>query len=297
MRNILLGKIHLKVSFKEKYFQYKKVVYFCKKSKINFTMLKIYQVDAFTDRVFSGNPAAVCPLEKWLPDEVMQNIAAENNLAETAFFVPSEDGFDLRWFTPTVEVDLCGHATLATAHIIFTEMNHDTNAILFNTKSGILTVTKIEVGYKMDFPADMPKPLEGNKIISDSLGVPIDSVLKGKDDYIAVLSNQKALENLQPDFALMATLKSRGLIVTAPGDSVDFVSRCFYPQSGVDEDPVTGSAHTAMTPYWSIRLGKDTLTAQQISARGGKLVCALEGDRVFLYGRAVTFLRGEVLAR
>jgi len=257
-------------------------------------MTRIFQVDAFTSELFKGNPAAVCPLEKWLPDETMQAIAAENNLSETAFFIPGEDGFDLRWFTPTTEVNLCGHATLATAHILFEELHHDSIGILFNTKSGILTVTKIDPGYRMEFPMDIPKEIGGNVLINEGLGIIPQKVLKGKTDYLAILNNQEELENIQPDFSIIAQLKSRGLVVSAPGKDVDFVSRCFFPQSGVNEDPVTGSAHTMLAPYWSKVLDKDTLSAKQISKRGGKLVCALENNRVLLYGQAKTYLRGEI---
>lgn len=256
--------------------------------------MHLYQVDAFTDKLFSGNPAAVCPLDKWLPTELMQNIAAENNLAETAFFVPNEDGFDLRWFTPTVEVNLCGHATLATAHVLFTELGYAEDSVFFDTKSGVLTVTKIEEGYRMDFPADEPKEIAGNAIVTESLGLTPDAMYRGKDDYMAVVKTQQILEELQPDFRKLATLKSRGLIVTAPGEKVDFVSRGFFPQSGIDEDPVTGSAHTTLTPYWAKRLGKDTMSAYQLSKRGGKLVCAMEGNRVLMYGRCVTYMKGDV---
>ena len=257
-------------------------------------MPKIFQIDAFTNERFKGNPAAVCPLEKWLPDETLQAIAAENNLSETAFFIPGEDGYDLRWFTPTTEVDLCGHATLATAHVLFEELGHEGIGILFNTKSGILTVTKIDPGMRMDFPVDVPKEIGGNVLINQGLGLTPQKVLKGKSDYLAILNSQEEVENINPDFTKIAQLKSRGLIVSAPGKNVDFVSRCFFPQSGVDEDPVTGSAHTTLTPYWSEVLKKDTLSARQLSQRGGKLVCALENNRVLLYGQAVTYLRGEI---
>lgn len=257
-------------------------------------MLKIYQVDAFTSELFKGNPAAVCPLKKWLPDETMQAIAAENNLSETAFFIPGEDGYDLRWFTPTTEVDLCGHATLATAHVLFEELDHEGIGVLFNTKSGMLTVTKIDPGMRMDFPIDVPKELAGNTLINEGIGITPEKVLKGKSDYLAVLNSQEALEKIQPNFSIIAKLKSRGLVVTAPGRDVDFVSRCFFPQSGVDEDPVTGSAHTMLTPYWSEVLKKDTLSAKQLSTRGGKLVCALEDNRIKLYGQAKTYMRGEI---
>ena len=258
-------------------------------------MIKIFQVDAFTDQLFKGNPAAVCPLKKWLPDETLQAIAAENNLSETAFFIPGEDGYDLRWFTPTTEVDLCGHATLATAHVLFEELDHEGIGVLFNTKSGILTVTKIDPGMRMDFPVDIPKEIGGNNFINQGLGLTPQKVLKGKTDYLAILSSQEEVEKIEPDFTAISQLKSRGLIVSAPGKEVDFVSRCFFPQSGVDEDPVTGSAHTTLTPYWAEILKKDTLSARQISKRGGKMVCALENNRVLLYRQAKTYLRGVVV--
>ena len=200
----------------------------------------------------------------------------------------------MRWFTPTTEVDLCGHATLATAHVLFEELNHEGIGILFNTKSGILTVTKIPPGMRMDFPVDIPKEIVGNNFINQGLGVTPQKVLKGKTDYLAILSSQEEVEKIEPDFTAISQLKSRGLIVSAPGKEVDFVSRCFFPQSGVNEDPVTGSAHTTLTPYWAEVLIKDTLSARQISKRGGKMVCALENNRVLLYGQAKTYLRGEV---
>lgn len=257
-------------------------------------MIKLFQVDAFTDTLFSGNPAAVCPLDKWLPDATMQSIAAENNLAETAFFVPEAEEFGLRWFTPTVEVNLCGHATLATAHVLFEELDYKEESIFFKTKSGTLIATKIQQGLRLDFPIDVPKPIAGNNIINEGLGLIPQAVLRGKDDYLAILSSQSEIENLQPDFQKIAQLKSRGLVVSAPGKDVDFVSRCFYPQSGVNEDPVTGSAHTMLTSYWSEKLGKDTLTARQLSKRGGKLVCAVRENRVLLYGTGKIYLRGTI---
>ncbi len=254
--------------------------------------LKIYQADAFTDRLFGGNPAAVVPLQTWLPDDILQKIAAENNLAETAYYLPD---FSLRWFTPGTEVKLCGHATLAAAHIIFTETEYAKNSISFSTKSGILTVEKSENGYRMDFPADQIERVKNPPAgIAEGLGVRVKEVWKGDTDYMVVLENEAAVRDLKPDFRALNTYAARGTIVTASGDETDFISRCFYPQAGIDEDPTTGSAHTTMTPYWANRLGKNRLTARQISRRVGHLVCELKGERVLLSGGAVTYLRGEI---
>ncbi|HMQ60954.1 MAG TPA: PhzF family phenazine biosynthesis protein [Flavilitoribacter sp.] len=257
--------------------------------------LRQFQVDAFAARPFEGNPAAVVPLENWLPDELMQAIAMENNLAETAFFVPESEGFRLRWFTPAVEVDLCGHATLASAHILFQHLNWSQDAIPFFTRSGKLTVNRVsDRAYAMNFPADFARRVDTPPVIVTGLGVEPLEVLRGKDDYLAVLSGEEEVLNLQPDFRAIGSLSSRGLIATAPGKEVDFVSRCFFPQSGIDEDPVTGSAHTAMTPYWSAKLGKVSLKARQLSRRGGEVGCTLSGDRVILEGLAVTVLEGTL---
>ena len=258
--------------------------------------MQIFQIDAFTDRLFQGNPAAVIPLGAWLPDEQLQRIAAENNLSETAFFVPrSEGGFDLRWCTPTVEVDLCGHATLATTHVLYTQLGYAAPQIVFHTRSGKLTTRRIaENRYELDFPADRlqadPPPPE----LLEAIGAIPTEVYAGREDWMLVFDRQEQIEALLPDFRLMAQIPSRGVIATAPGREVDFVSRCFFPQSGIDEDPVTGSAHTTMTPYWARRLDKALLTAAQLSTRGGRLECELRGDRVFLRGDCVTYLKGEV---
>jgi PhzF family phenazine biosynthesis protein len=259
--------------------------------------LKIYQVDAFTEKLFGGNPAAVVPLKKWLPDSVMQQIAAENNLAETAYIVPTggASDFHLRWFTPTIEVRLCGHATLATAHTLWQHLKFQKETIAFESKSGILGVSRNGEMYTLDFPVDI---LRGANEAAETLGKALKikplEVFKGNDDYMVVLPKQSDIENLKPDFALLKTLDARGIITTAKGDKVDFVSRSFFPAAGVDEDPVTGSAHTTMMPYWVEKLGKKTLTAQQISARKGDLVCTLEGNRVFISGKAVTYLMGRI---
>ena len=257
--------------------------------------LTIYQVDAFSTQLFSGNPAAVCPLESWLPDETMQNIAMENNLAETAFYTKKGNEFELRWMTPTVEVQLCGHATLASAHVLFQHEGFSDKEIKFHTKSGVLTVRQNGDLYEMNFPADFAKAVQAPQAIIDGLGIHPEETYLGKDDYMVILANQEMVENISPNFRKIASLTNcRGVLATAPGRDCDFVSRCFFPQSGVDEDPVTGSAHTLMTPYWAKRLGKNILHAQQLSRRKGNLQCTLEGERVKLMGAAKTYLQGEI---
>ena len=256
-------------------------------------MLPIYQVDAFASELFRGNPAAVVPLEEWLPDTVLLSIALENNLSETAYLVPDRNGYHIRWFTPVVEVALCGHATLASAHVVFSELGFDGETIEFQSKSGPLTVKCGGSGYIMDFPAEPSDSCDVPKPLTEGLGLEPDLVMKGTD-YLAVVSTQLQIEKLAPDFRKLARLKSRGLIVTAPGDDCDFVSRCFFPQTGVDEDPVTGSAHCQMTPYWVDRLGKSKLVARQLSARGGEVICKMQGDRVLLEGQAVKYLEGKI---
>lgn len=256
--------------------------------------LTIYQADAFTSRVFGGNPAAICPLDDWLSDELMQSIAAENNLAETAFFLKQGEHYGLRWFTPVAEVDLCGHATLATAHIMYTELDYAAPEISFETRSGILKVKRQDASYVMNFPADPLTTVEAPNEVIEGLKLSPKETYRGKTDYLVVIDSQEQLEALTPDFRVLAEGDVRGTIVTAPGTEVDFVSRCFYPQYGIDEDPVTGSAHTTLTPYWAERLGKKELTAQQLSSRKGELLCTYLGDRVELRGQAVTYLRGEI---
>lgn len=253
----------------------------------------IYQVDAFTEKPFGGNPAAVCPLKEWISDELMQNIAAENNLSETAFFVKEGDVFGLRWFTPAVEVDLCGHATLATAHVLFDELGYEREEVNFETKSGRLIVKKEGNRLLMDFPSDKMPKVEAPPILFQALGIEPTSNTYKTDDYMVVLDKEKEVSALQPDFRLMKEVNSRGVIVTAPGDEVDFVSRFFAPQSGIDEDPVTGSAHTKLTPYWSDVLGKQEMEARQISVRLGVLTVRDKGERVEILGKAVTVLKGE----
>lgn len=255
--------------------------------------IHIYQVDAFTNSLFKGNPAAVCPLQSWLPERQMQAIAAENNLSETAFFVKVNEEYELRWFTPTVEVDLCGHATLATAHVLYEHMGFVGKEVRFQTKSGLLTVQKSGKHLVMNFPADFMSQVDAPSVLFQALGARSEEVFKS-DDYMVVLESEECVAKLAPNFGLLAEVDARGIIVTAPGEKTDFVSRFFAPQSGIDEDPVTGSAHTKMTPYWSKRLDKQVLTARQISSRGGDLVCELKEDRVEIKGQAVSFMKGEI---
>ncbi|RDV13741.1 PhzF family phenazine biosynthesis protein [Pontibacter diazotrophicus] len=257
--------------------------------------IKLYQIDAFTDKVFHGNPAAVCVLNEWLEDKTMQQIAAENNLAETAFVVQNGRDYEIRWFTPTVEVDLCGHATLAAAHVLFHFYNHPSNTINFQSrKSGLLTVDKAGEELTLDFPADVYQRVEAPQALVSALGVTPAEVYKGRTDYLLLFQTQKDIEGLAPDFRTLASVEARGVIVTAPGDEVDFVSRFFCPQVGIDEDPVTGSAHTTLTPFWSQKLSKKVLSAKQVSARQGDLRCEFLGDRVKITGRAVAYLSGEI---
>ena len=258
--------------------------------------IPLYQVDAFTTRLFGGNPAAVCPLSEWLPEATMQAIAAENNLAETAFFVPQADAYLLRWFTPTVEVELCGHATLASAYVVTRILSPERRSVTFDTlKAGPLVVTRDGDLLAMDFPAWPPEEKPADPRVLAALGPrPVESfVARGRT--LAVYDRAEEVARLQPDFAAMHRVEGADAIVTAPGrDGVDFVSRYFAPNYGVDEDPVTGSAHCVLTPYWAARLGKEQLTARQISARGGELTCTLRGDRVTIAGHAVLYLEGAI---
>ena len=259
--------------------------------------IKIYQIDAFTDRLFAGNPAAVCILETWLDDKLMQSVANENNLAETAFVVPKGKDFEIRWFTPWVEVDLCGHATLATAFVLFNLHHFPDSLIRFHSrKSGLLTVERKEDMLFLDFPTDTLERLteEQSAVLERCIGIkPIESY-KGKSDYLAVIDNESSVQTLQPDLDKISKLDARGLIVTAKGDNVDFVSRFFAPQLGVDEDPVTGSAHTSLLPFWSAKLSKNQLIANQLSKRGGQLVCEYKNDRCLIGGKAQLYLTGEI---
>lgn len=255
--------------------------------------IRQYQVDAFTEKLFAGNPAAVCPLDAWLDDSLLQAIAEENNLSETAFFVPIENGFQLRWFTPLAEVDLCGHATLAAAHVLFEELDYEHSAIEFDTRSGKLFVGKMKGRLVMEFPAVQASYCDTPKALIEGLGQTPTEVLAA-DDYLAVFETEEQVLALSPDSVKLAQLDRRGVIVTAPGKNVDFVSRFFAPKLGIPEDPVTGSAHCALTPYWAPKLGKTSLQAFQASRRGGYLECELRGDRVLLTGSAVTFMKAEI---
>lgn len=254
---------------------------------------KQYQVDAFATRVFEGNPAAVCPLDSWLDDRLLQAIANENNLSETAFFVPTERGFHLRWFTPVAEVDLCGHATLATAHVLFEILGFPGKQIVFQTKSGELVVESEAGLLRMNFPARPPQLCSIPDALVDGLGRSPQEVWAA-NDYIAVFESEEIVRSIVPYFAKLQELDLRGVIVTAPGKDVDFVSRFFAPKIGIAEDPVTGAAHCELTPYWAQRLGKNTFEARQVSARGGRLSCQLQGNRVILAGQAVTFMVAEI---
>ncbi len=255
--------------------------------------MKIYIANAFSNRKFGGNPAAVIPLDEWLNDMLMQKIAAQNNLAETAYFVQQDEDYAIRWFTPTVEVDLCGHATLASAHVLFEHMNYMGSQIVFHSKSGPLQVNRHGDKISLNFPANAPEKISDDGLIEKSLGIRPLAVFKSRFDYMVLLGNQSDIETLKPDLVLVSKLPARGLIVTAKGNDSDFVSRCFYPQSGIDEDPVTGSAHTVMVPFWAKELDKNELTAVQLSSRKGYLDCKLANDRVLMSGQANTYLEGN----
>jgi PhzF family phenazine biosynthesis protein len=255
--------------------------------------LKQYQVDAFADKIFGGNPAAVVPLSSWPDDLLLQAIAEENNLSETAFFVAAGEGFQLRWFTPVAEVDLCGHATLASAHVLFEILHYSGPVITFETRSGRLLVERDSRRLRMSFPACRPVPQEIPETLTRGLGRrPLE--LLAADDYMAVFDSEATVRALAPDQTVLGRLDLRGVIVTAPGVEVDFVSRFFAPQFGIPEDPVTGSAHCELAPYWAERLGKNVLTARQVSKRGGDIECEVEADRVFLAGNAVMFMEAEI---
>lgn len=256
--------------------------------------LDFYQVDAFAERVFEGNPAAVVVLGAWPDDALLQAIAMENNLSETAFFAPEEDGFRLRWFTPRAEVDLCGHATLASAHVLFEHRGHEPDSLRFATRSGVLSVRREAAGYCMDFPATASRPADVPGDLIDGLGGRKPTAVLAGPDCPAVFDTPADVATLEPDFSALARLDGRGVIATAPGTDCDFVSRCFFPRLGVNEDPVTGSAHCQMAPYWAVRLGRTDLRARQISPRGGRIDCRVRGDRVELLGRAVTCLVGTL---
>lgn len=255
--------------------------------------LSIYQIDAFSTCVFEGNPAAVCPLDEWLPDETMQSIAEENNLSETAFFVPKDDGFHIRWFTPASEVDLCGHATLGSAYVLYNILGYKNEAIQFDSKSGILVVTKQDDWLTLDFPKQPPVYCETPKEIVEAFNKePIECMMS--EDIIAVFENEIDIESANPNFEQLKKLDSRGVIITAKSMRFDFVARFFAPKYGIPEDPVTGSAYTQLAPYWASKLGKQKFKAKQLSSRGGELYCEILGDRVLISGKATKYMEGKI---
>ncbi len=255
--------------------------------------LDLYQIDTFTDRPFEGNPAAIIPLKTWLPDNTMQSIAEENNLSETAFFVPTGKGFHIRWFTPETEVDLCGHATLAAAYVLFNILEYNKKRIEFESKSGILTVLQKDNLLVMDFPAQPLIPCNVPDEIVKALGkAPIECLRS--EDYIAVFETASDVLSIKPDIGYLKKLDLRGVVITARSRQYDFVSRFFAPKQGIDEDPVTGSTHTQLIPYWAQKLGKAKMRVKQVSKRGGELVCELHEDRVLISGKAVKFLEGKI---
>lgn len=258
--------------------------------------MTVYQIDAFTQKIFGGNPAAIIPLDKWLDAELMQKIAMENNLSETAFIVKTNEGYHVRWFTPGLEIDLCGHATLASAFVIKNYLEPDIERINFSTeKVGQLRTYCANGKYTLDFPARMPTPCEVPPTLFKGLGISDAVEVLRSRDYFVVLRDEEAVKAIQPDFAIIKELNAVGVIVTAKGQSADVVSRCFYPGAGIPEDPVTGSAHCNVIPYWCKQLGKTTLFAKQLSARGGDLWCELKDDRVLMSGYCVEFLKGEIM--
>lgn len=256
--------------------------------------LTLFQVDAFSTDIFGGNPAAVVPLEQWLPVETMQNIAAENNLSETAFFVKEKEAFHIRWFTPTVEIPLCGHATLASAHVIFNHLNFSEPEITFECEVGTLKVRNSETGITMNFPMQSMEPIEAEQALFNALGKAPKEMYNVKENYVLVYDKEADVANMQPDFSALKKCQPRSINVTAAGNEVDFVSRFFCPKDGIDEDPVTGSAHTRLIPYWSEKLNKKKLSATQLSARKGQLDCEHLGDRVEMSGHAKTYLIGKI---
>ena len=258
-------------------------------------IIQMYQVDAFSSEVFGGNPAAVCVLNEWLGDSVLQNIAAENNLAETAFIIKSESGYDLRWFTPALEIDLCGHATLASAYVIFKFLEPSLEHVAFKTMSGQLEVSiDSEQKLSMDFPARAPQQIEIKEIHQQAFGIKPLEVWQSRD-LLVLFESEAQIAQLQPNLNKISEIKnSFAVIATAKGDEVDFVSRFFAPNAGIPEDPVTGSAHCTLVPFWANRLGNDVLNAKQLSKRGGELFCENKGDRVAMSGYASLFFKGEI---
>jgi len=259
-------------------------------------IMKIYQVDAFAKGPFSGNPAAIVPLKEWLDEETMQNIAMENNLSETAYFVPENDGFRIRWFTPGTEVKLCGHATLASAYVLFEELNYSKVQITFYSKSGPLYITKVDDLIQLDFPSDEPKEIDRDMNIEEGLGASPVKTFKGDTDFMLVFEHESQILEMKPNFSKLAETKARGILVTALSEKkdIDFVSRGFFPSTGINEDPATGSAHTTMTPYWSKRLNKNKMKAIQISKRKGFFEVEQKGDRTLLRGKGALYMKGEI---
>lgn len=257
--------------------------------------IPVFQVDAFTSIPFRGNPAAVCPLDEWLDDGLLQTIAGENNLSETAYFVRTADAYDLRWFTPTTEVDLCGHATLASAHVLFSELGHESPKINFDTKSGRLVVKRVNGRYEMDFPRRPPEPYAAPPDLINALDVEPVEVLAYRN-LVMVVTSEEEVRRANPDFRLLGSQEIFAAMVTAPGTDCDFVSRFFAPAQGINEDPVTGAAHCTLTPFWAEKLGKKSLYARQVSTRGGEIWCEDRGDRVAIGGHAVMVLRGTIFA-
>ena len=256
--------------------------------------LDIYQIDAFTSEVFKGNPAAICPLEEWIDEETMQKIALENNLSETAFFVKNAGVYEIRWFTPTFEIDLCGHATLASAFVIFEILQSETQLVKFHShKSGELTVEKNGDRLVLDFPSRPVAKCDAPKGLIEAVGKEPKEIFKARD-YFLVYENEQEIADIKPNFSKLSEVDAHGFIVTAKGDSSDFVSRFFAPEVGVFEDPVTGSAHCNLIPYWAEKLGKTEMFARQISQRGGELFCELKGERVKIGGHAILYLKGEI---
>ena len=255
--------------------------------------IPLYQVDAFTDTVFGGNPAAVCPLESWIEPSLMQQIAMENNLSETAFYVKKQDRFEIRWFTPRLEIDLAGHPTLATAHVIFNHTGYDKDKIIFSSSGGELTVTKADDLLLMDFPSRPPEKVKAPEVLFRGLGLEPMEVWKARD-YLVCYPSEEDILAIKPRFHELAEVDCLGIIITAEGNRSDFVSRFFAPRAGINEDPVTGSAHTTLIPFWAKRLNKKSLHAFQLSERVGELFCEDLGERVHIGGRAVTYLQGEI---
>jgi len=261
--------------------------------------MEYHVIDVFTDKLFGGNPAGVCPLDEWLPDDILQSIAAENNLSETAFFVKRDGYYDLRWFTPTFEIELCGHATIASAFVLFYDAEKTAETITFKTMSGMTAVSRENSLLYLDFPARPAAPCNSYQIFEKAFGAKPDAEYKAVD-FLLLMENEETVRNLEPDFAVLKQIgagfddPSFGIIVTAKGDNYDFVSRFFAPHAGIDEDPVTGRAHCSLIPFWSEKLGKKTMTAQQLSKRGGVLHCEDCGERVKIGGKAVRYLKGNI---